>query len=488
MGGPPRTRTSTAPGRGDRGTSDYGGTVSLDQRKLSTDSPNEEPVVPRRGRGTELLLLVFAIGISTFAFVNVELGALGEVSTDALTSLGGFFVTVGIAHVVIRLRAPYADPTILPIVVTLCGLGLAMIHRLDIADETSRATTQLTWMMLGTALFIAVLFTIRDHRVLARYPYLAGLSGLVLLILPLLPVIGHEIRGAQIWIQIGGMSFQPNEAAKIVLIIAFAAYLVKTRDALALAGRRVLGVDLPRARDLGPILLVWIGGLGILTLQNDLGPSILLFGSFVLLIYIATERISWIILGLLLIGVGGFAAYNVVGHVRTRFDLWLNPLDDPSSQIAQSLFGLAHGGTIGTGLGQGYPDMIPIAESDFIGAALGEELGLAGLTAIILLYALLVSRGLRAALVLRDPFGKLLAAGLGSSLMLQIFVVLGGVTRLIPMSGMTTPFLALGGSSLVMNWVLVALLVRLSDAARRPAPTSTPSFTDDAVTQVVRLR
>ncbi|AYY11381.1 FtsW/RodA/SpoVE family cell cycle protein [Actinobacteria bacterium YIM 96077] len=461
--------------------------MSFDQHRAPT-APADESVVPRRGRGTELILLIFAAGISTFAYVNVDLGVRGDVPPNALAYLSGFFLVAGIAHVVIRMRAPYADPTILPIVVTLCGLGLAMIHRLDLTDDTTLAATQLTWMLVGVALFIGVLIAISDHRVLARYPYLAGLSGLVLLILPLLPFIGHDIRGAQIWIQIAGMSFQPNEAAKIVLIIAFAAYLVKTRDALALAGRRFLGVDLPRARDLGPILLVWLGGLGILTLQNDLGPSILLFGIFVLLIYIATERISWVILGLLLIGVGAFTAYHVVAHVQNRFDLWLNPLDDPSNQIAQSLFGLAHGGAVGTGLGQGYPDMIPIAESDFIGAALGEELGLAGLTAIILLYALLVSRGLKAALVIREPFGKLLAAGLASGLMLQVFIVLGGVTRLIPMSGMTTPFLALGGSSLVMNWALVALLIRLSDAARRPAPTATPSFSDDAVTQVVRVR
>lgn len=463
--------------------------MSLDQNRLRLDRPSgEETVVPRRGRGTELILLVFAVGIATFAYINVDLGALGEVPANALAYLGGFFAVAGIAHIIIRIRAPYADPVILPIVVTLCGLGLAMIHRLDLADDTSRATIQLTWMVIGVALFIAVLFLVRDHRVLARYPYLAGLTGLVLLMLPLLPVIGHDVRGAQIWIRIGSMTFQPGEAAKIILIIAFAGFLVQTREALALAGRRFLRVDLPRARDLGPILIVWVAALGILTVQNDLGPSILIFGTFVLLIYIATERISWIILGLLLIGLGAYAAYHLVGHVQVRFDLWLNPFEDPSSQVAQSLFGLAYGGTLGTGLGQGYPDMVPFAESDFIGAALGEELGLAGLTAVILLYALLVSRGLRASLVMRDPFGKLLAAGLASSLMLQVFIVIGGVTKLIPLSGLTTPFLSLGGSSLVMNWVLVALLIRLSDAARRPAPTAAPSFTDDAVTQVVKLR
>lgn len=449
----------------------------------------DDAIAPRRRRGTELILLVFAIGIATFAYINVDLGALGEVPANALAYLGGLCVATGVAHVVIRLKAPYADPVILPIVVTLCGLGLAMIHRLDLADETSRATVQLTWMVVGVALFVVVLYVVPDHRVLSRYPYVTGLAGLVLLFLPLLPLIGHSIRGARIWIKLGSMTFQPGEAAKIILIIAFAAYLVQTRDALALAGRRFLGIDLPRARDLGPILLVWIGALGILAVQRDLGPSLLLFGIFVLMIYIATERISWIVLGLLLITVAGFAANSAFAHVAVRVDTWLDPFVDPTGQVAQSLYGLAYGGLLGTGLGQGRPDMIPIAESDFIAAALGEELGLTGLMAVIVLYAVLASRGLRAGLVLRDPFGKLLAAGLAAGFLLQVFIVLGGVTKLIPLTGLTTPFLSLGGSSLVMNWVLIALLIRLSDAARRPAPSAAPgSSADDAITQVVRLR
>lgn len=464
--------------------------MSLDRARSRLEAPAVEAAAPRRGRGTELVLLVFAIGIATFAYVSVDLGALGRVPPNALAYLGGLSVATAIAHVVIRIRAPYADPVILPIVVTLCGLGLAMIHRIDIARDTSHATTQLTWMAVGVALFVAVLIVVRDHRVLSRLPYLAGLGGLLLLVLPLLPVIGHSIRGARIWINVGPMTFQPGEAAKIILIIAFAAYLVQTRDALALAGRRFLGVDLPRARDLGPILLVWLAALGILVVQNDLGPSVLLFGIFVLMIYVATERISWIILGLLLILAGGFAANAVVSHVAERVDFWMDPFIDPTGQVAQSLYGLAYGGLLGTGLGQGRPDLTPIAESDFIGSALGEELGLTGLIAIILLYALLASRGLRAGLLLRDPFGKLLAAGLAAGFFLQVFIVLGGVTRLIPLTGLTTPFLSLGGSSLVMNWVLVALLIRLSDAARRPTPPSSSpaSQAETAVTQVVRIR
>lgn len=436
-----------------------------------------------------MVLLIFAVGIATFAYIAVDLGAQGNVPANALAYLGGLSIVTGIAHVIIRIYAPYADPVILPIVVTLCGIGLAMIHRLDVADDTSNASVQLTWMVVGVALFVLVLIVVRDHRVLARYPYLLALTGIALLMLPLLPVIGHEVRGAQIWIRIGSMTFQPAEAAKIVLIIAFAGYLVQTRDALALAGRRFLGIDLPRARDLGPILMVWLAALAILGVQRDLGPSVLVFGIFVLMIYIATERISWVVLGILLMIVGAFGAASVFSHVSTRIDFWLDPFQgDGTGQIAQSLFGLAYGGMLGSGLGRGHPDMIPIAESDFIFAALGEELGLTGVVALILLYAVLASRGLRASLVLRDPFGKLLAAGLASGLLLQVFIVIGGVTKLIPLTGLTTPFLSLGGSSLVMNWVLVALLVRLSDAARRPPPTAPPSSTaDDAPTQVVKL-
>ncbi|HEU0042525.1 MAG TPA: FtsW/RodA/SpoVE family cell cycle protein, partial [Jiangellaceae bacterium] len=360
--------------------------MSLAQARNRSQPPADDALVSRRGRGTELILLIFAIGIATFAYVNVDLGALGRVPANTLGYLLGLVAVTGVAHVVIRLRAPYADPVLLPIVVTLCGLGLAMIHRLDLADGTSNAAVQLRWMVLGVALFVAVLFLIPDHRVLSRFPYLAALLGMILLFLPLLPGLGQEIRGARIWIKLGGLTFQPGEAAKIILIIAFAAYLVRTRDALALAGRRVLGVDLPRARDLGPILIVWIGALGILGVQRDLGPSVLLFGIFVLMIFIATERISWIVLGLLLILVGGLAANAVFAHVQVRVDTWLDPFIDPTGQVAQSLYGLAYGGMLGTGLGQGRPDMIPIAESDFIAAAFGEELGLTGLIAIILLY------------------------------------------------------------------------------------------------------
>jgi cell division protein FtsW (lipid II flippase) len=458
-------------------------------------------LVPKRGRGTELMLLLFAVGIATAAYVAVDLGALGRVPPNALAYLGGLVFLTGTAHLIVRRWAPYADPVILPIVVTLNGLGLAMIHRLDLAkaeaarqagETIPRATApvQLTWMVVGVTLFVFVLLLVPDYRILSRYAYTAGVLGIALLLLPMVPGLGYEVNNAQIWIRVGPMNFQPGEAAKIVLIVAFAAYLVRTKDALALAGRRVLGIDLPRARDLGPILVVWLTALAILAVQRDLGPSLLLFGIFVLMIYVATERISWIVVGIALFVLGGLAVNAVFSHVQTRIDGWLDPFSDVDRffQIVQSLYGLAYGGELGTGLGRGRPDLVPYAVSDFIATAIGEELGLTGLMAIIVLYALLASRGFRSALVLRDPFGKLLATGLAAGLLLQVFIVIGGVTKLIPLTGLTTPFLSLGGSSLVMNWVLVALLVRLSDAARRPAPPPRPLTVEDAVTQVVKLQ
>jgi cell division protein FtsW (lipid II flippase) len=468
---------------------------------VSQPAGTEPGLVPRRGRGTELLLLLFAVGIATAAYVAVDLGALGRVPPNALAYLGGLLLLTGMAHLIVRRWAPYADPVILPIVVTLNGLGLAMIHRLDLAKaEAARqggeaipraaAPAQLTWMVVGVTLFVFVLILVPDHRILSRYAYTAGVLGIALLLLPMVPGLGRELNEAQIWIRIGPMSFQPGEAAKIVLIVAFAAYLVRTKDALALAGRRVLGIDLPRARDLGPILVVWLTALAILAFQRDLGPSLLLFGIFVLMIYVATERISWIVVGIALFVLGGFAANAVFSHVQARIEGWLDPFSDVDRffQIVQSLYGLAYGGELGTGLGRGRPDLVPYAVSDFIATAIGEELGLTGLMAIIVLYALLASRGFRSALVLRDPFGKLLATGLAAGLLLQVFIVVGGVTKLIPLTGLTTPFLSLGGSSLVMNWVLVALLIRLSDAARRPVPPPRPLIVDDAVTQVVKLQ
>jgi cell division protein FtsW (lipid II flippase) len=405
-------------------------------------------------------------------------------------------------HVVVRMVAPYADPVLLPVVAALNGLGLAVIHRLDLAYEAAGrsqhdfARQQLIWMTLGVLLFIATLVVLRDHRVLQQFTYTTGLAAIALLLLPMLPGIGRTVNGARIWIHLGPFSFQPGEIAKVLLVIAFAGYLVLHRDALALAGRRVLFVDLPRGRDLGPILVMWLLSLAILVFQRDLGSSLLFFGIFLTMLYIATERPGWLIVGGGLFFVGAFLGYQFFGHVQSRVNIWLDPMkyyyDSPGSgQIVESMFGMAWGGLIGRGFGDGSPQRIPYAESDFIVGAIGEELGLTAVMAVIVCYGLIVERGLRAALVCRDGFGKLVASGLACVLTLQVFVVVGGVTKLIPLTGLTTPFLSYGGSSLVANWVIIALLLRISDQARRPVPDLSGGGElgddDSETTQVVKL-
>jgi cell division protein FtsW (lipid II flippase) len=369
---------------------------------------------------------------------------------------------------------------LLPAVALLVGLGLTMIHRLDLGGSASTgghgsgddARTQLVWATLGVVVFVVVLVGLRDHRILSRLAYTLALAGLVLLAIPaVLPASISEVNGAKLWIRLGGFSIQPGEFAKICLIVFFASYLVDKRDVLALASPRVMGLELPRGRDLGPVLLAWVLSILIMVFESDLGSSLLIFGIFVVMLYVATERASWLVIGLGLFAAGAFLAYTVIAHVRVRVDVWLDPFayrNGTGYQLVQSLFGLGTGGIFGAGLGAGRPDQVPVAKSDFIASAIGEELGLFGLVAVIVLYLVLVERGLRTSLIVRDAFGKLLAAGLAFAMAWQVFVILGGVTGLLPLTGLTTPFLAYGGSSLVANFGLVAILVRISDAARRP--------------------
>jgi cell division protein FtsW (lipid II flippase) len=451
--------------------------------------------VHRRRRGAELVLLILSLVVGIGAYAAVGLGADGTLPVDLFT-YGVWLAGLVIAcHVAIRIFAAYADPILLPIVSALNGLGLAMIHRIDLANQARDASahtfagTQLVWMTIGVAIFIAVLIGLRDHRRLQAFTYTAGLGAIVLLLLPLLPGIGRRINGARIWIHVGPMSFQPGEIAKVLLVIAFAGYLVLHRDALALAGRRFLFVDLPRGRDLGPILAMWLLSLGILVFQRDLGSSLLFFGLFLVMLYVATERPGWLLVGGVMFFIGAYLSYLFVGHVSQRVDLWLDPFHDPHGyQLVQGFYGMAWGGLTGRGLGQGSPQITPFSYSDFITATIGEELGLTGLIAVILLYALLVERGLRTALISRDNFGKLMATGLAVIFALQVFVVVGGVVGLIPLTGLTTPFLSYGGSSLVANWAIVALLLRISDHARRPPPELFDDDADADATQVVNLR
>jgi cell division protein FtsW (lipid II flippase) len=457
-------------------------------------------------RGTELALIVFGLVLTLVAFAQLGVAHNAHLPTGMVTYGLGFAVLFGIAHVAVRRLAPYADPVLLPIAVALNGIGLVLIYRLDLAyaDRAKAAgqavprgaaPMQLVWTVIGVALFVAVLYFVRDHRRLQAYTYTAMVVGLALLALPaVLPASHSVVNGARIWIRFGSFSFQPGEVAKIVLEVFFAGYLVRHRELLRLAGRRVAGLDLPRARDLGPVLLAWAASLLILVRESDLGSSLLFFGIFVVVLYVATERGSWLLIGLALFVVGAVIAGLAIGHVHDRFTAWLHPFSEAvynrkvgsSYQLDQGLFGMATGGVFGTGIGQGRPDIVPFAQTDFIMATVGEELGLAGVMAVLTMYLLFVARGLRSALAVRDGFGKLLGVGLSFGLALQVFVQVGGVTRLIPLTGLTLPFLSYGGSSLVTNWVLLALLLRISDAARRPAPE--PSAADPRANETVVVR
>ncbi len=439
------------------------------------DAPPPLLRLPKR-RGTELVLLVGAVLISVYGYVAVGLAAEDTVPKDAASYGAGLGVLALLAHLVVRFRAPYADPLLLPIAVLLNGIGLVLIYRLDLrTPDNQAAPTQLIWSTLGVALFIAVVLFLRDHRLLQRYAYIFVVAALVLMVVP----IGFPaINGAKIWIRIGAFSIQPGEFAKILLAVFFAAYLSANRHALAYTGRKIRRLQLPTGRVLGPVVAIWLASVGVLVLERDLGTSLLFFGLFVVMLYVATGRTGWIAVGLLLCAVGAVAVGSLEPHVHSRVEDWLHPFASidagkGASQLAQSLFAFGAGGILGTGLGLGHSYLIGFAmKSDFILATVGEELGLTGLTVVFLLYAFLVARGYRAGLALRDPFGRLLAIGLASILALQVFVIAGGVMDLIPLTGMAMPFLAQGGSSVVTNWIIIALLIKISDSARRPQPTA----------------
>ena len=469
---------------------------------LSAPAPSAGPVpLPRGRRRSELLMLAFAVAVVALADAAVGLGLNGSVPASLVGYIGGFALIMLGAHFCVRRLAPWADPLMLPLAALLNGLGVVMIYRLQesgrhgnpgnvISTLSGSATvTQLVWTLIGVAAFVLVLFAIREPRILQRYTYTLGAVGLILLAIPaLLPASLSSVQGAKVWIIIGGFSIQPGEFAKLAVAVFFAGYLVNKRDVLALAGRRMLGIDLPRGRDLGPVLIAWGASLLILIFETDIGTSALFFGLFVAMIYVATQRTSWLLIGFLLFLGGAWVASTIFGHVQSRFTDWLHPFAGNNAthsayQLVQGLEGMGYGGIFGSGLGHGQPFWTPLVQSDFIITAFGEELGLTGLMAILLIFGLLVERGLRAAIAVKDPFAKLLAGGLSFVLALQVFVIVGGVTRLIPLTGITTPFLSQGGSSLVASWALIAVLMRVSDTARRPAP---QPIQDEGMTQVVR--
>ena len=434
-------------------------------------------VVPRN-RNIELFLLLFAMGINAFELAQIQLSTIEILRIDLLTYWAPLALASLLLHVLLRIRASDADALILPSAVLLNGLGIAMIYRLDLATvaaggEELFGVKQVIWTVVAMLAASAVILFIPSHLFLRRYVYISMVIGLVLLISPMLPIIGKTINGAHLWLAIGGLTFQPGELAKIALTIFFAGYLVTRRDSLAVVGPKFLGIQLPRARELGPILAIWAVSLLVLVGERDLGTSLLYFGLFLVMIYVATGRAIYVVVGLGMFLTSAFVASRVMDYVSGRFDAWLNPFDSShydaiggSYQLVQGIFGMAHGSVIGTGLGGGVPQLVPLAESDFIIASLGEELGLAGIFAILAIYLLIVARGARIAFNHNDDFSKLLAIGLSFVIALQTFIVIGGVTRVVPLTGLTTPLLAAGGSSLLANWIIIGLLLRISDSAK----------------------
>ena len=444
----------------------------------------------RSRRNAELSLLLLAMVLVAAYAAMIEAKALDTITSDfwvPAAALGLVFLGL---HLVIRWLAPYADPALLPAVALLNGIGVGFLRRYDLAQAapTERADLaifagtggrQLAWTLAAVALAAGLLAILRDHRTLSRYAYTLGLAGIVLVMIPaVLPGRFSEINGAKLWIRVGGFQIQPGEFAKLALLTFFAYYLVRKREVLSLASRRVLGIDFPRGRDLGPVLVVWLVSILVLVFEKDLGTSLLYFGMFVVTLYVATERVSWLLIGLILFFGGAYLAYvlgSTVGgpfaNFYDRAQIWLDPFAEPYDrgyQLVQGLLTLGTGGLFGAGPGGGQPTLLPEVQTDFIFAGIGEEIGLFGLSALLVVYLLIVERGLRAALAVRDSFGKLLAGGLAFTLGLQVFVIVGGISKLIPLTGQTTPFLSAGGSSLMANWLLIAVLLRVSDGARRP--------------------
>ncbi|WP_030202896.1 FtsW/RodA/SpoVE family cell cycle protein [Streptomyces sp. NRRL S-87] len=452
-------------------------------------------------RRTEALLLAFVVLITVGGHACVGLSMTGELPAELPKFAISMTLLALVGHLAVRRFAAYADPLVLPLTFLLSGIGLVLLARLDPTylerwpKAGTTAPNQLLWTVVGTAACIGILMLLRDHRHLQRFIYITMLVALALLTAPVF--FGADMYGAKRWIIIGGQSLQPGEFVKIMISVFFAGYLVVHRDSLSLTGRKLLGMRLPPMRQLGPIITVWIISLLVLVFERDLGTSLIFFGVFVVMLYVATERTSWIVCGLLMAALGAFVVGSTEPHVKGRVAAWLDPLaiylppeQRPpgmvSDQSAQALFSFGSGGITGTGLGQGHPELIGFAgRSDFILTTVGEELGLAGVMVVLVLYALLVQRGLRMALGARDPFGKLLAVGLSAALALQVFVVAGGVTGLIPLTGKALPFLAKGGSSLVANWIMVALLLRISDSAERQREADARGPVETTITPVV---
>ena len=428
-------------------------------------------------RNRELLALVPASLLLTLGFAAIFIQQSAAQSDLSLTYGLAFLLLCLAGHVVIRITLPYADPYLFPLVAVLACFGLVVIYRID---ETL-ARDQAQWFVVGLILFAVTIIFLRDFRVLERYRYTVAAAGLLLLLLPRVPGIGQQVNGAYLGVGFGPVTFQPAEFGKIAIVIFLAAYLRDTREVLLQGSHRFLGMTLPPLKHLGPLLVVWGGAMVMLVFIRDLGSSLMFFGGFLAILYVATNRVSFVAMGLGLFAIGAWFFANTVGHVQNRIDTWRDPFDRAlyekpggSYQIAQSLFAQADGGLFGTGFGQalitqpGGGAILPAPQTDLIYAVITNELGLAGACGLLLVYLMVVERGFKIAMLAQDSFSKLLAVGLTSVFALQVFVIVGGVTKVIPLTGVTLPFVSYGGSSIVANFVLLALLLLISDRARRP--------------------
>ena len=431
-------------------------------------------VMGRSRRRAELGLLVLAAAVTGGAYTLASLGTTASVPADIGPFLGIILALFVGAHLAVRRLAPEADGMLLPLSAVLNGIGYVFIARLDaeLADNPA------TWTAVGIVAFVATLLVVRRARDLERYRYTFLLVGLALLVSPLIPGIGRNIRGARIWVAVGPISFQPGEFAKIAFALFFASYLVEKRELLSMATWPRFRPVLPDLRHLGPVLFAWGMAILVMTAQKDLGSSLLFFALFMVMLWVATGRAAYPLGGAFMFGAAAYGAWTQFSHVQTRVSQWMDPWDDTGGQLVQTWYALAWGGVTGTGIGLGRPDKIPIVESDFIFAAIAEELGLLGGTAILVAYLLIVGAGLRVAQTADHPFDKLLAAGLTALIGMQAFVILAGVIRLLPLTGVVLPFVSYGGSALVANYVLLALLIRISDqrpSKRRPAGGTRPA-------------
>lgn len=427
-------------------------------------------------RNREFWLLVFLTVLMFVGFISVQLAKDGRIAPASLVYPAGVAAIFFGVHVALRFLAPRADSLLLPVAAALTFLGLVMINRL----EPSLAIDQLIWIAVAAIALILVVLCFRNYEVLANYKYTLGIIALVLLALPMF--VGKEVNGARLWLQIGPLHFQPSEIAKILLVIFLAAFFAEKHELLSISTHRVLGIPVPELKYFVPLLAMWGVSILMMIFQKDLGSSLLFFGIFIAMLFVATGRKTYVLVGAALFFLGAYLCYLGFAHVQTRVVTWLHPFDPKtieasSYQISQSLFALASGGISGSGLGLGHPQFIPSVTTDFIFSAVGEELGLLGAVSVVLMYILFVARGIKVSLLHRDDFGKLLAVGLVSVIAIQSFLIMGGVTRLIPLTGITLPFMSYGGSSLLANFILLGLLLVLSN---RGATTNVASIREGA--------